>query len=135
MTIKQCIRKNGINYEADGISRYLTVDVDFIGEDGREDETQFDVSASNMEAELDELFTGFSKENHIKRNTVTSITVIASASTLEELADPLSDKCERDLALEHKRQTGQEKYFYDDDGNEYWYTEKDTMRHYTRNEG
>lgn len=85
MTIKQCIRKNGINYEVDEIRRYLAVDVDFIGEDGREDETQFDVSISNMEAELDELFKDFCRDEHIKRNTVTGISVVASADTPEEL--------------------------------------------------
>lgn len=85
MTIKQCIRKNGVNYEVNDISRYLTVDIDFIGEDGREDETQFDVSASNMEAELDELYKGFCADEHIKRNTVTGISVVASADTPEEL--------------------------------------------------
>lgn len=76
MTIKQCIRRNGVNYEIGYIRQYLSVDVCFIGEDGREDETQFDVSASNMEAELDELFKDFCRDEHIKRNTVTGIVIL-----------------------------------------------------------
>lgn len=42
---------------------------------------------------------------------------------------------ERKVALDYQRRTGKTMYLYDDAGNEYWYSEKDTKRHYTREEG
>lgn len=43
MTIKQCIKTKGINYELSGdLLVYQTVDVNFINSDGLNDETQFD---------------------------------------------------------------------------------------------
>lgn len=86
MTVKQCIKKNGINYETD-TGRWLAVDIDFINKDGEEDETQFDVMEANMETDLSMLYADFCKEEGIGRNTVTSITVVASADTQEELEE------------------------------------------------
>lgn len=42
---------------------------------------------------------------------------------------------ERRNALDYQKNTGKTMYFYDDDGDEYWYSEKDYKRHYTREEG
>lgn len=42
---------------------------------------------------------------------------------------------EREKALLIKQQTGKVLYLYDDSGNEFWYSEKDTKKHYTREEG
>lgn len=42
---------------------------------------------------------------------------------------------ERLSAIAHKLQTGETKYFYDENGDEYWYQNSDNKRHYTRIEG
>lgn len=52
-----------------------------------------------------------------------------------EATDIFSDEYQRQEALKYQRETGTTKYLFDDDGNEYWYQENDTRRHYTRDEG
>ena len=41
----------------------------------------------------------------------------------------------RERALKYKKETGKTKYFRDDAGLEYWYSEKDLRRHYSCEEG
>ena len=86
MTIKQTILKSGWNIECNVSScfRYMIVHVGFINRDGNEDETSFDIKAYDVE-ELNQLYTDFCEENAQKKNTVTSINVVAVAETLEEL--------------------------------------------------
>jgi len=86
MTIKETIKKCGWNIECNVSScfRYMIVHVGFINEDGNEDETSFDIKAYDVE-ELNQLYADFCKENKQKRNTVTSINVVAVAETMEEL--------------------------------------------------
>lgn len=42
---------------------------------------------------------------------------------------------EREASLLYQKHTGKVLYHYDDLGFEYWYSEKDTRKHYTREEG
>lgn len=85
MTIKESIKKNGWNIECNVLScfRYMIVHVGFANADG-DDETSFDIKAYDVE-ELNQLYADFCKENKQKRNTVTSINVVAVAETMEEL--------------------------------------------------
>lgn len=85
MTIKQCIKKRGWGTDIDlnVPHRSMEVDIVFMNDEGREDETEFCINAYDVN-ELDELFTEFCKENGLKRNTVTNIIIVR---TYEETAD------------------------------------------------
>lgn len=89
MTIKSAIKKGKLRAQlcySTPLYRAMIVHVDFINAEKREDETSFDLMANkNAINELDELYTEFCKENDLKRNTVTSITVVATAETMEKL--------------------------------------------------
>lgn len=88
MTIKECISQNGYQTEISRIKRFSSVDVSFINTEGKDDETQFDVMDVLTESginELSELFDEFCKENKFKNNTVYAVTIVKSASSLEEL--------------------------------------------------
>lgn len=75
MTLKQCVKKNGIQFEAIKLIRVHTYDINFINSDEVADETQFDAENIN---ELNVLFTIFCKENGFAKNTVTNLSIIAS---------------------------------------------------------
>lgn len=88
MTVKECIKQNGIQMETDELGKYQTVDVGFINADGLEDEVQFDIGFIGTKAgaeELEILFSDFCRENGFPKNKVTSVTVVKSADTYEEL--------------------------------------------------
>lgn len=89
MTIKECVRINGLQSEVSGsLKRYQTVDVGFVNSDGKDDETQFDVrNVFRKEGieELSQLFSCFCKENGFQSNTVSSITIVRCGDSLEEL--------------------------------------------------
>lgn len=88
MTIKQYVRKKGYTVETtiDKPFRVMTVDVGFINADGEDDETEFDVYSFNTQ-ELSELFHVFCEENGCKENNVTSITVVRTAASMNELQE------------------------------------------------
>ena len=86
MTIKQYIKKYGWGLGCDSKPcRAMNVDIDFINNEGKLDETQFSINAYNVN-ELDELFTEFCKENNFKRNTVTNISIVEMADSIDELS-------------------------------------------------
>lgn len=62
----------------------MCVDVGFIDDKGREDETQMDINAYD-ELELSRLFAVFCKENKFPTNTVTSVVIVQIADAMEEL--------------------------------------------------
>lgn len=62
----------------------MSVDIGFVNDDGREDETQMDINAYD-EQELSKLFTSFCKENKFPINTVTYVTIVQIANTMDEL--------------------------------------------------
>ena len=85
MNIKEHIKKIGWNMEADYKNcRYMNVDVSFVNSDGRDDETQFSIKAYDAD-ELSRLFADFCKENGFKKNSVTCVTIVQMAATMEEL--------------------------------------------------
>ena len=85
MNIKQFIRKHGWQMECNSKpSRVMWMDVGFIDDERREDETQMDINAYD-EQELSRLFVDFCKENKFPTNTVTAVTIVQIADTMEEL--------------------------------------------------
>ena len=88
MRVREFIKKKGWILETEGVKRWATVDVSFVNEQGRDDETQFDIKHPCTKAgaeELEALFNDFCTENGYKPNTVTGVTVVKVADTLESL--------------------------------------------------
>lgn len=89
MTIRQSIKEKGWIMEVAKLKRFQSVDVAFVNNEGKEDETEFDISGACTDAgteELAGLYDGFCKENGIKNNTVLAVIVARSADTYEELS-------------------------------------------------
>lgn len=85
MTIKEYIKKNGWQVECETKPcRYMNVDVSFLSNEKVEDETQFSIRAYDSD-ELNQLFANFCKENGFKQNTVTCVTIVQMAETMDEL--------------------------------------------------
>jgi len=85
MTVKQWIKKHGWQRDCDARRcRYMSVDVGFVNSEGREDETQLDIGAYDME-ELSSLFADFCRENKFPQNTVHGVTIVKMAGTMEAL--------------------------------------------------
>lgn len=85
MTIKEYIKKIGWQFECETKPcRYMNVDVSFLNNEKVEDETQFSIRAYDSD-ELNQLFANFCKENGFKRNTVTCVTIVQMAETMDEL--------------------------------------------------
>lgn len=89
MTIKNAVKAKKIGAQlcySTPLCRAMIVHVGFFNNEKQEDETSFDLMINkNAINELDELYTEFCKENDLKRNTVTSITVVATAATMDDL--------------------------------------------------
>lgn len=64
--------------------RAMSVNIGFVNDEGRENETQMDINAFD-EQELSKLFTAFCKENKFPINTVTYVTIVRIADTMDEL--------------------------------------------------
>ena len=85
MTIKQYIKKYGWNLECKSkICWAMNVNIGFSNE-GQDDETQFSIEAYDVD-ELNNLFADFCKENGFKQNTVTYITIVEMADSIEDLS-------------------------------------------------
>lgn len=93
ISLHECLTKS-LQTEVSAIHRCSAIDIDFINNEGIEDETQIYVyhniltRAGTKEAE--ELFRSLEKELGANRNRIISCTVVASAETVEEL-DKLLD--------------------------------------------
>lgn len=93
LSLHECLTKK-LQTEVSAIRRCSAIDIDFINNNGIEDETQIYVyhniltRAGTMEAE--ELFRSLEKELETNRNRIISCTVVASVETVEEL-DKLLD--------------------------------------------
>ena len=62
----------------------MIVHVTFELPSGEEDETSFDIPAYDTQG-LSELFKDFCSENGFPADTVTGVTIVAAAETMEEL--------------------------------------------------
>lgn len=88
MTVKECIKRNGLQSKVDSFKRYQTVDINFINADGVTDETQFNITGIGTNPGTEEvckLFYEFCKDNGFATTTVVSVTVVAAADTKSEL--------------------------------------------------
>ena len=88
MTIKEYLKKDGLQREVDDFKTFQSVDIDFFDKNGEMQEVQFDVEHAETAAcqeKLCRLFADFCKENGYKTNTVISVTVVKSAYFLDEL--------------------------------------------------
>ena len=88
MTLKQCIKKQGLQTEVSKFYLWSSVDIDFINSDGMDDETQFDVmfvGTRDATEKLSQLYKDFYKENKFPTNTVQSVTVVKSVPCYDEL--------------------------------------------------
>lgn len=85
MTVKEHIKQNGWKMETNiGIGdKVASVNVGF-DNNGREDETQFDIAILDSE-ELQKLFEEFCKEEGCKADSVLYVDVVASAPTFDDL--------------------------------------------------
>lgn len=87
-TLHNCLTKH-LQTEVSEIKRCSAIDIDFLTNDGEEDETQLNVTKNILtragREELEELFASLTKEFNTKSNRILSCTVVASADTEEEL--------------------------------------------------
>ena len=85
MTIKQYIKKYGWEIECNPqMCRAMSVNIGFINDENREDQTQLDIMAYD-EGELSNLFKDFCRENRFPQNTVTYVGIVQMADNMEEL--------------------------------------------------
>lgn len=85
MTIKQYIKENGWEYDCESKPcRAMSVQVGFFNDEGKEDETEFDIAAYKVN-ELANLFDKFCEENGFPKNTVFAVVIVQMAKTMEEL--------------------------------------------------
>lgn len=86
MTVKQYIKNHGWQDETTtlGAHRYMSVDVDFLDANKKEQETQFDIHSYDPD-ELANLFRDFCSENHFPLNQVIGITIVKKTNSLAEL--------------------------------------------------
>ena len=91
MTIRQILRKGHLQTNVNEIKRCSAIDIDFLTNDGEEDETQLNVTKNILtragREELEELFGSITKELNTRSNRILSCTVVASADTEEELEE------------------------------------------------
>lgn len=87
-TISKIIAREMVS-EVFQIKKCSCVNIGFVTNDGKEDETQLIVKHSLLtkagEAELSELFDSLTDELNTKSDNVTYITIVASADTADEL--------------------------------------------------
>lgn len=87
-TLHNCLTKH-LQTEVFEIKRCSAIDIDFLTNDGKEDEVQLNVTENILtragKEELEELFDSLTKEFNTKSNRILSCTVVASADTEEEL--------------------------------------------------
>lgn len=88
MKINEIIKKGEVVSHVNKIKRYIAVNIDFINRKGEEDQTQLDVENNILTKagakELEVLWESLSEEFNADKNSVTGITIIASAQTKEK---------------------------------------------------
>jgi len=89
MKISEIFKKGEVVSYVNKIKRYSAVNIDFINRKGVEDQTQLDVENNILTKagvkELEDLWESLSKEFNAAKNSVTGITIVASAQTKEQL--------------------------------------------------
>ena len=89
MKIADIIKEGKLVSEVNKIKRYSAININFINKKGKEDETQLDVSHNILTRagrdELADLWTSMAAEFNASVNSVTALTVVASANSYESL--------------------------------------------------
>ena len=89
MKISEIFKKGEVVSYVNKIKRYSAVNIDFINRKGVEDQTQLDVENTILTKagvkELEDLWESLSEEFNAAKNSVTGITIVASAQTKEQL--------------------------------------------------
>lgn len=85
MKIREAIKNNKMICNVDRIRRCSCVNVHFVNNNGKEDETQLTITHNILTKqgtiELEELFGSLAKELNTSLSSVTDIAVVASADT------------------------------------------------------
>lgn len=91
MKISEIFKKGEVVSYVNKIKRYSAVNIDFINRKGVEDQTQLDVENNILTKagvkELEDLWESLSEEFNAAKNSVTGITIVASAQTKEQLEE------------------------------------------------
>lgn len=89
MKISEIFKKGEVVSYVNKIKRYSAVNIDFINRKGVEDQTQLDVENNILTKagvkELEDLWESLSEEFNAAKNSITGITIVASAQTKEQL--------------------------------------------------
>ena len=86
MTVRKYLEENGWDMKVHPHHHYMSVRIQFINDDGKDDETEFDIFAYSVD-ELEELYETFCRENGFATDTVTDIYIFKSARTMEKLQE------------------------------------------------
>ena len=92
MTIREAYNsKWNFSVEVDEVKKVSAINIGYINNDGKEEETQLDVHHNILTeegiSELEELFESLAEEFETARDKVDYIMIVASANTDEELED------------------------------------------------
>lgn len=89
MTIREILRTGQLQTNVDKIQQYSAINIGFLTNDGKEDETQLDVSHNILTKagldELEALFNSMTDEFNTRKDKVLYCVVVASASSYAEL--------------------------------------------------
>lgn len=89
MTIREILRTGQLQTNVDKIQQYSAINIGFLINDGKEDETQLDVSHNILTKagldELEALFNSMTDEFNTRKDKVLYCVVVASASSYAEL--------------------------------------------------
>lgn len=88
MSVEACVLSNGWNCECNirPSDKFTIVHVEFINNKKTEDAVSFDIEKFNIK-ELTELFSEFCKKNKFANDTVTSVSIVAAARTMDKIQE------------------------------------------------
>lgn len=89
MKIREIIKANKLCSEVNRIKKCSCITVNFINNEGKYDETQLTITHNPLTKagtiELESLFDSLCKELNAKPDSITVLTIVASADTMEQL--------------------------------------------------
>lgn len=89
MKIREIIKANKLCSEVNRIKKCSCITVNFISNEGKDDETQLTITNNPLTKagtiELETLFGSLCKELNAEQDSITALTIAASADTMEQL--------------------------------------------------
>lgn len=89
MTIHEIVKAGYLCSEVECIKTCSCITLDFVNNEGAEDATQLTIAHNIFTkagiSELETLFNSLCKEFNTRSNSVTALTIVASANTMSEL--------------------------------------------------